>query len=221
MNESSILDIISPIMVGPSSSHTAGAVRIGLLAKNIYKEDIKKVKIVLYNSYAKTGPGHGTDKGLLAGLLGFGVDNTIIKDVFRSSEASKIEYTFEYQESFTRHPNAVDFIFEGALDMSVSAKSVGGGEIVVDKINNFDVHIDGKYDSLVIVVKDALGTISKVTDIIQKNNINIASLNCERTARAQSASCCIALDTSMPEDIINKIERKIKPYLIRYVKKLV
>ena len=82
MNEASILDIISPVMVGPSSSHTAGAVRIGLLARNIYGDDIEKVKIILYNSYAQTGLGHGTDKGIIAGLLGFSVDNTIIKDIF-------------------------------------------------------------------------------------------------------------------------------------------
>ena len=85
MQEKSILDIISPIMAGPSSSHTAGAVRIGLLIRNIFAQEIKRVKIILYNSYAQTGTGHGTDKGIIAGLLGFSVDSTKIKDIFYTS----------------------------------------------------------------------------------------------------------------------------------------
>ena len=104
MKQSSLFDAIAPIMIGPSSSHTAGAVRLGLLAKNIYDNPIKKVTFTLYNSYAKTGFGHGTDKGLLAGVLGFGVDDVRIKNVFDLPEAKEVEYHFEYREDFNRHP---------------------------------------------------------------------------------------------------------------------
>src|SRR5574344_1113984 len=102
MKENSLFDIISPIMVGPSSSHTAGAVRLGLMARNIYDLAPEKVIFKLYNSYAETGRGHGTDKGLLAGLLGFSVDDVKIKDIFDLPEAKRFEYKFEFLEDFNR-----------------------------------------------------------------------------------------------------------------------
>ena len=96
MEQQSLFSVISPIMVGPSSSHTAGAVRLGLMARNIYKNSFQKVKFVLYNSFATTGFGHGTDKGLLAGILGYSVDNSIIKNIFKI--VKDVEYSFEYIE---------------------------------------------------------------------------------------------------------------------------
>ena len=130
MKQTSIIDIISPVMVGPSSSHTAGAIRLGLLARNIYHEVPDKVTFKLYNSFARTGKGHGTDKGLLAGVLGLSVDDTRIKDIFHSDIAKSIEYEFQYLDDFNRHPNAVDFIFEGRRNMKISGNSVGAGEIL-------------------------------------------------------------------------------------------
>ena len=110
MEQKSIFSVISPIMVGPSSSHTAGAVRLGLMARNIYKNEFKKVKFVLYNSFAKTGFGHGTDKGLLAGVLGYSVDEACIKNIF--DIVDNIEYSYEYKEDISRHPNSVDITFD-------------------------------------------------------------------------------------------------------------
>lgn len=216
--QNSILDIINPIMIGPSSSHTAGAVKIGQLARNIYGQNFKKVLITLYNSYASTGIGHGSDKGLLAGLLGFKVDDKRIKDIFDTVEVSKIEYRFDFKESFTKHPNAVDFLFDDK--MSVMARSVGGGEVEVYNINGFDVSITGKYNSIIIVVEDTKGTISKITNIIQKNGINIATLNCQRKGRGNDASIVTALDNEIKKSAIDEIEKLIKPYLIRYVERL-
>ncbi len=220
MNEASILDIISPVMVGPSSSHTAGAVKIGLLAKNIYGRKIKDVVITLYNSYAQTGIGHGSDKGILAGLLGFGVDNIIIKDIFNSIEASKIKYRFEYEENFSYHPNAVDIKFSGEVEMKISAQSIGGGEVQIVKIDDFDVNINGKYNSIILVIDDTIGHISKITSVIQKYNINIASINCERKSKGQNATCCISLDSEISHSALLEIEKETKPKLMRYIKKL-
>ena len=93
MKQSSLFNAIYPIMIGPSSSHTAGAARLGLLARNIFNNDIKKIVFRLYNSYAQTGFGHGTDKGLLAGILGFGVDDIRIKDIFNLPETKDLNYT--------------------------------------------------------------------------------------------------------------------------------
>ena len=95
MEQKSIFSVISPIMVGPSSSHTAGAVRLGLMARNIYKNSFKKVMFVLYHSFAQTGFGHGTDKGLLAGVLGYSVDDALIKDIF-DNIGNSVEYSYQY-----------------------------------------------------------------------------------------------------------------------------
>ena len=131
MKQSTIIDIISPIMAGPSSSHTAGAVRLGLMARNIYQKKPEKVTFRLYNSFAQTGKGHGTDKGLLAGLLGLPVDDFRIKNIFSSELAQQFEYNYEYLEDFNRHPNAVDFVLDGENGkMTISGESVGAGEII-------------------------------------------------------------------------------------------
>lgn len=220
MKQGSLFDIISPIMVGPSSSHTAGAVRLGLLARNIYGLTPKKVTFKLYNSYAQTGRGHGTDKGLLAGVLGFQVDDVRIKNIFDMPEAKELEYEFEFLEDFNRHPNAVDFVFEGTQKMTVSGDSVGAGNVKINKINNFAVNLSGDYDSLVVIYKDRLGVISKISGLIQTEGINIATLICDRTARGEEASICACLDAAMNYSLVEKIKQIDDVYLVRHVAKL-
>lgn len=172
MKKSTLFDIIAPVMIGPSSSHTAGAVRLGLLARNIYKSEPQKVLFKLYNSYAHTGKGHGTEKGLLAGVLGLSVDDRRIKDIFESELAKNIDYEFEYYDNFKFHPNAVDIIFKGENEMFISGESVGAGEIAIRKINEFNVKLTGKYNTLILVYKDMPGMISQVSSILQHHNIN-------------------------------------------------
>lgn len=220
MRQSSIIDIISPIMAGPSSSHTAGAVRLGLLARNVYNTKPDKITFKLYNSYAHTGKGHGTDKGLLAGILGFSVDDERIKNVFDTPEAKEINYSFEFLDDFNRHPNAVDFIFEGGLNLTVSGDSIGAGEIVLTKINNFSVNLDGKYNTLLVVYEDVPGVISAVTHIIQEDNVNIASLHCDRSGKGKDASMCICVDGELSKRCLNAVSDLKKMYIVRYIKKL-
>lgn len=220
MKQNSLFDIISPIMVGPSSSHTAGAVKLGLLARNIYGSTPKKVTFKLYNSYAQTGYGHGTDKGLLAGILGIGVDDVKIKSIFDLPEAKEVDYKFEFLEDFNRHPNAVDFILEGKQRMTISGDSVGAGNVIITKINNFSVELTGEYNSLVVIYKDKPGVISKVSGLIQTEGINIASLTCERTAKGEEASMCVCLDGALNYSLIEKIKKIDDVYLVRHVVKL-
>lgn len=220
MRQSSIIDIISPVMAGPSSSHTAGAVRLGLLARNVYNAKPDKITFKLYNSYALTGKGHGTDKGLLAGILGFSVDDERIKDVFNTDEAKQINYSYEFLQDFNRHPNAVDFIFEGGLNMTVSGDSIGAGEIVLTKINNFSVNLDGKYNTLLVVYEDVPGVISAVTSIIQEDNVNIASLHCDRSGKGKDASMCICLDGELSKRCLHAVSELKNMYIVRYIKKL-
>jgi L-serine dehydratase len=220
MKQSSLFDIISPIMVGPSSSHTAGAVRLGLLARNIYGLTPKKVIFKLYNSYAQTGKGHGTDKGLLAGILGFAVDDTILKNIFELQQAKEIEYKFEFLEDFNKHPNAVDFIFEGQQKMTISGISTGGGNVAITMINGFSVKLSGVFYSLIVIYKDRPGILSKISGILQTEGINIASMICDRTAKGEDASMCICLDSALNYSIIEKIKRIDDVYLVRHVGKL-
>ena len=218
MKQSTIIDIISPIMAGPSSSHTEGAVRLGLMAKNIYQKKPEKVTFILYNSFAQTGKGHGTDKGLLAGLLGLPVDDSRIKNIFSSELAQQFEYNYEYLEDFNRHPNAVDFVLDGENGkMTISGESVGAGEIVIRKINDFSVKLTGKYNTLLLIYKDVPNMISRVTNSI---HINIASLNCDRYAKGEDASMTICLDGNLDKKVIDFLGLIEDVYFISYIKKL-
>ena len=203
-------------MVGPSSSHTAGAVRLGLMARNIYKNKFSKVKFVLYNSFATTGFGHGTDKGLLAGLLGYSVDDSLIKDIFNI--VHDVQYSYEYVQDISRHPNSVDIIIDDT--MKISGDSVGAGEIRINSIDGFDVNIRGNYDTLLLMYKDKPGMISEVADIIQKQRINIATLHCGRNSKGGVASMCIELDIPAGDDIVNEIKKLDDVFFVTNVRKL-
>ncbi len=216
MEQKSLFSVISPIMVGPSSSHTAGAVRLGLMARNIYKNEFKKVKFVLYNSFAKTGFGHGTDKGLLAGVLGYSVDEICIKNIFDIVE--NIEYSYEYKEDISRHPNSVDITFDDK--MTVSGDSVGAGEIRINNINGFSADIDGSYDTLLLMYKDVPGMISQVSDIIQKQKVNIASLHCDRSSKGGTASMYLALDIPVGDDVVEKVKQIKDVFFVTNIRKL-
>lgn len=220
MKKSTLFDIISPVMAGPSSSHTAGAVRLGLLARNIYKSVPKKVVFKLYNSYARTGKGHGTDKGLLAGILGLNVDDRRIKDIFNNEISKNVEYSFEYFDNFRRHPNAVDIELYGDYDMKISGDSIGAGEILITKINDFNVSLSGNYNTLIIVYKDKPGMISFVTSQLQGENINIASLSCDRSAKGQDASMIICIDGNLKPEVVERIQNTDYIYFVTYVEKL-
>lgn len=217
MKQTSIIDIISPVMVGPSSSHTAGAVRLGLLAKNIYNEIPDKVVFKLYNSYAQTGKGHGTDKGLLAGVLGLSVDDVQIKDIFDAEISNEFQYEFQFYEDFNRHPNAVDIIFEGRRNMIISGNSVGAGEVEITNIDGFSVSLTGKYNTLLLVYKDVPNMISRVTNSI---HVNIASFHCDRSAKGQEASMTICLDGEINQKVVDLLNLIEDVYMIRYIKKL-
>ncbi|MEI8377760.1 MAG: L-serine ammonia-lyase, iron-sulfur-dependent subunit beta [bacterium] len=213
MENTSLFDIIGPVMIGPSSSHTAGAVRLGLLARNIYGSQPSKVQIVLYNSFSKTQKGHGTDKGLIGGILGFDVDNPNIKNSLAIAQEKNISIDIFWEENSARHPNSVDIIFDNLI--AVSGDSTGAGEVQIIQINDFKVSIIGNLPCLVMVYKDKPGMISAVSKLIQDENINIATFECTRTGKGEDASMVIALDAKLPDAVVKEIEQIPDVYLVR------
>lgn len=216
MKQKTLFDVISPIMVGPSSSHTAGAIRLGLMAKNIYSKPVKKVDFTLYNSFAQTGFGHGTQKGLFAGILGYSVSDKRIKNIF--DIVKDIEYSYSYADDLSRHPNSVDIVIND--EMKISGDSVGAGEIKITEINGFSVSISGNYHTILLMYKDKPGMISTVSNIIQSENINIASLHCDRNEKGGTASMYIALDVPAPNSVMKKIETIEDVYYTTQIGKL-
>ena len=215
MKKKGLFDVISPIMIGPSSSHTAGAIRLGLMARCIYNRPIHKVNFILYNSFAQTGKGHGTDKGLLAGVLGHYVDDTKTKDIFSLAD---IQYKFEFRDDLSRHPNSVDITIND--EMSISGNSIGAGEIRITAINGFSVNLAGQYYTILLMYKDKPGMISKASKIIQEYNINIASLHCDRNEKGGTASMYFALDAEPADEIVESIKNISDVYFVTKIRKL-
>ncbi len=221
-NKKTILDILGPIMIGPSSSHTAGACRLGLIAGKIFGSTPKKVVFNLYNSFVKTGMGHGTQMALLAGILGFDVDSVDIKNSFEIAKNKNIEFEFNNFEDYNRHPNSADFIIEGENSEKIVVKgcSIGAGEILIEEINGFLFNFKGDYNTLLLMYKDVPGMIYRVANLIQSQNINIASMNCDRAAKGLGASMGICLDSKLTSDLFEKIKEIDGIYLIRYIERL-
>ncbi len=215
MKRKGLFDVISPIMIGPSSSHTAGAIRLGLLARYIYNNPITKVEFTLYNSFAQTGKGHGTDKGLLAGIMGYYVDDVRTKNIFSITD---IDYRYNFAEDLSRHPNSVDILIND--DMMISGNSIGAGEIRITSINGFSVNLAGQYHTILLMYKDKPGMISKASKLIQDRNINIASLHCDRNEKGGTASMYFALDADPQDEIIEDIKNIDDVYFVTKVRKL-
>lgn len=207
--EMSVFDIIGPNMIGPSSSHTAGALRIARLARNMVKRPIKQVKFILYGSFAQTYQGHGTDRALVAGMLGFDTEDYRIKESFAYAKETGLYYVFETNIGKPDiHPNTVDIIItdEENEETSVTGISIGGGRAVIKKINGVEIDLSGDYHTLVIRHKDLPGVVAGVTNILSKFDINIAFMKLYRENKGTIAYSIIETDQPIDEDVIDKIE---------------
>lgn len=198
-----IFDIIGPIMVGPSSSHTAGAVRIGRMARTLLGEEPVKAVMHLHGSFAETGVGHGTDLALVAGLLGMASDDYNIPRSFELARERGLAFSFDAVDLRDAHPNSVLMEVEGAqgAKMSMQACSVGGGRIMVTKIDGVPLNFSGSYHTLIIHNKDERGYISNVTQALTLAKVNIANMSLNRNTRGGSAIMVIETDEPVPESI--------------------
>lgn len=219
----SLFEIMGPVMIGPSSSHTAGAVRLALLARNVANRPIRQVDFTLYNSFAKTYKGHGTDRGLLAGILNLGVDDESIRDVFERVKASKLVYRFIPVEDPNHYPpNTVrfDMTLDNGEQLTIVGHSIGGGKVYISRINEYNVSLRGEYPTLVMFYRDQPGMIWQVTKIIAEHHINIASLTCTRKDKGTEAFMSICLDSLMPDEQVEAIRRIPDVYVVHSLDKL-
>lgn len=205
----SVFDIIGPVMIGPSSSHTAGAVRIGKVVHSIFGQIPDEVTFHLYNSFAKTYQGHGTDKALVAGIMGFDTDNPDIKNSLEIAHQKGIKIYWDIlKDSNAPHPNTVKItVKKGDKSMSITGISIGGGNIQVTELNGFYVSLSMNTPTLIIVHQDIPGMIAKVTDILSANDINIAQMNVTRESAGEKAIMIIEVDSRNCQDAVNQIER--------------
>lgn len=178
--ELSAYEILGPIMVGPSSSHTAGACRIAKLAKNIVKDDFTSVKFQLHGSFAYTYKGHGTDRALLGGILGLKPDDAKIQNAFELADAKGIKYQFSKIDLGDEyHPNSVKIVFyyaDGSYEYVIGS-SIGGGTMVIVNINGMDVVFRGIYPTLLLQYQEQKGIIAYVAGILSGNGYSIESIN--------------------------------------------
>jgi L-serine dehydratase len=211
MKEFSIFDVVGPNMIGPSSSHTAGACRIGKAAYKMAGENIKKVTFLLHGSFAKTYRGHGTDKALVGGILGFDPDDERIRNSFELAKKQGIEFIFQEENLGEVHSNTVKVIIEkgegGTIQLMGS--SIGGGNIVVTEINGLAIEFTGEYDTLIVSHVDKPGVIAKVTAVLALYDINIAFMRVYRHSKGQNAFMVIETDDEITPEIVTYIKKTI------------
>ena len=209
MNTYGVFDILGPIMIGPSSSHTAGAARLGKVARAICGKPMKKVTFLLHGSFGKTYKGHGTDKALVAGILGMEPSDTHLRNSLEIAKEKNIEIEFKEVDLGDAHPNTVKFIIEDidGVFHKIVGSSKGGGSIKITEVNGSVVEFTVEYPTLIISHKDVPGAVSKVTAIVYEHNINIAFMKVFRTERGKAARMVFEMDSPITKDIIDEIKK--------------
>ncbi|QAT43878.1 L-serine ammonia-lyase, iron-sulfur-dependent subunit beta [Aminipila luticellarii] len=215
----SIFQVAGPVMIGPSSSHTAGAAKIGRIARQIVNGDFDRVTFGLYGSFDKTGKGHGTDKALLAGVMGIREDDERISKSFELAEQDNLEFEFYSVDLPGAHENSVIITFykNGEIRSRIQGASVGGGNVRIVKIDGYEIGISGELPTIFVKQNDQKGVISHVATILADNGINIATMKVSRMQKKQDAICVIEIDDSIDEEILNQL--KAHPYIqiVRFI----
>ena len=191
-----IFDMMGPVMVGPSSSHTAGAARIGNMGRTLLGEEVARADIGLYGSFAETGYGHGTDRALLAGLLGMKPDDLRIPNAYEEANRAGMAYSFRTVELRDAHPNTalLELTGKSGKKLTLQASSIGGGAIVVNKIDGIDVNFTGDFNTLIVRNQDESGSVAAITSILSQVHIHVANMSVNRHRRGGDALMVIETD---------------------------
>ena len=212
-----VFDIIGPIMIGPSSSHTAGAVRLGYVARKVLGEAAVRAEIELCGSFAQTYRGHGTDKALIAGILGMSSDDERIRNSLELAGQEGLNFCFKPVSIPGAHPNTARITLVGAsgTKVVVQGASVGGGNILVSEINGMDVAVTGQHNTLLVLHHDKPGTIAAVTNFVAYSGVNIGNFRLSRPRKGGEAVMTIEVDGDIPEVLLQSL--MIVPNVINVV----
>ncbi len=203
-----LFDVVGPIMVGPSSSHTAGAVKIGNVCAKLMNEKIIKADIFFHGSFLATGKGHGTDKAIVAGLLGMKVDDPDIPESFEIAKQRGMSFSIGSIDLGDAHPNTAKLILEGesGKNLEIVGSSVGGGRINICEIDGLSANFSGDYPTLIVHNLDQPGHVAEVTSMLQHKSINIATMQLYRSGRGGNAVMVIETDQEVPLEAIGWLE---------------
>lgn len=208
MGNIGVFDVIGPIMIGPSSSHTAGAARLGKIAKTIVNKPIKSVTFLLHGSFKETYKGHGTDRALVAGILGMEPKDDRLKTSLDLAVEEGIEIDFQPADLGQVHPNTVKFLITDCDDNNweVLGSSIGGGLVAIHEINGNKVKITGEHPTVITCHDDIPGTVSKISALFYSNNINIAHMTLVRSQKGKDATMTIEVDSRISDEIVEDIK---------------
>lgn len=204
----SLFEVIGPNMVGPSSSHTAGAVSMALLARKLFPAEIKKDEFTLYGSFAKTYRGHGTDRALLGGIMGFETDDLRIRDSLSIAKERNLDYHFSIgQDTGEEHPNTADIDMTGVNGerLFVRGVSIGGGKVKIVRLNQIDVDFTGEYSTLIISQTDRPGVVAHITKVLSEREVNIAFMRLFREEKGAKAFTVVESDERIPDEVVERI----------------
>lgn len=204
----SVFDVLGPNMIGPSSSHTAGTAVIAYLAQKMIPGPLTEVEFILYGSFAKTYRGHGTDRALLGGIMGFSTDDIRIRDSFRIAQERGLSYRFTVNEAETDiYPNTVDVIMTNAQGrtMTVRGESLGGGKVRIVRINRVAVEFTGEYSAVIVIHRDKPGMVAHITKCLSDYGVNIAFMRMFREAKGDIAYSIVESDERLPADIVDDL----------------
>lgn len=203
----SLLDIIGPVMVGPSSSHTAGACRLGLLARCLVGGTPERARIELHGSFARTGEGHGTDKAIVGGLMGFRPDDERLRTALEIMDREGLDYQFEKTSlGDDAHPNTVRISLErGDRRSHMTGASLGAGRVLVTDIDGYPVDVSGNLHTIVLVANDVKGSVARIAGLLAEANCNIATLKLSRKTRGGDAFMVIEVDEQPDESVRDAI----------------
>ena len=206
----SVFDVLGPNMIGPSSSHTAGTAVIAFLAQKMIQGPLKEVEFILYGSFAKTYRGHGTDRALLGGIMGFGTDDTRIRDSFQIADERGLKYRFTVNETETEiYPNTVDIIMTNAQGqtMTIRGESLGGGKVRIVRINQVEVEFTGEYSAVIVIQRDKPGVVAHITKCLSDYGVNIAFMRLFREAKGDVAYTIVESDDRLPTNIVDNLKQ--------------
>lgn len=209
MKYRSVFEIIGPVMVGPSSSHTAGAIRIGQIARKIFGREPKSIDVHFYGSFAETHKGHATDVAVIGGIMAFETDDERIPKAIEIAKEKGISIKFYKEETVAQHPNTVKLILQdGNEKIELTGISVGGGTVQIIELNGFPIRLSGENPAILILHKDAYGTIAAVTNVLARNQINISHMEVSRMEKGHHALMVIETDQMIQELLIQEMTLK-------------